>query len=55
MLTIADIGDEEIALITQIVREDGDRAITAASGKGKQLEGLETDMQIAIEILLEEI
>lgn len=55
MLALADIGDEEIALITQIVREDGERVTNAASGKGKQPEGLETDMQIAIKIFLEEI
>jgi len=55
MLAVADIGEQDIALIIQVLREDGDRALTATSGKGKEPEGLETDMQIAIKILLEEI
>jgi hypothetical protein len=55
MLTVADIREQDIALIIQVLREDGDRALTAASGKGKEPEGLETDLQIAIKIPLEEI
>lgn len=55
MSIVANIEDGDIELIIQVLREDGEQAMSAATGKGKQTEGLETDTQIAIRLLLEEL
>lgn len=55
MSTTAGIEDDNIVLIIQVLREDGETAMSAATGKGKQTEGFETDTQIAIGLFLEEL
>lgn len=55
MSITAGLEDDDITLIIQLLREDGENAMSAATGKGKQTEGLETDAQIAIGFLLEEL
>lgn len=55
MSITADIDDDDIVLIIRVLREDGEKAMSAATGKGKQTEGFETDTQIAIGFLMEEL
>ncbi|OTB02472.1 hypothetical protein M426DRAFT_62150 [Hypoxylon sp. CI-4A] len=47
--------DENNALILQLLREDADEVMSAALGKGKQPEGLETDAQVSFRLFLEEL
>ncbi|KAL1871635.1 hypothetical protein Daus18300_004635 [Diaporthe australafricana] len=51
----AQVGDEDIALIIQLLLEDAEEALSAATGKGKQPSGTETDKQIAIKLYLEDL
>lgn len=55
MAITAGIEDEDMVLIIKMLREDGEEAMSAAVGKGKQTQGFETDTQIAMRFLLEEL
>ncbi|RYP17646.1 hypothetical protein DL767_009972 [Monosporascus sp. MG133] len=53
--TFSQMDDEDIVLIIKLLQEDGQVAIDAAQGKGKQPEGAETDQDLAFKLLLEEL
>ncbi|GAW23835.1 hypothetical protein ANO14919_134120 [Xylariales sp. No.14919] len=52
---LAQIDDENVALIIQLLQEDSERMVSAALGKGKQLEGTQTDTQMAFDLFTEEL
>lgn len=52
---IAQMDDENAALIFRLLREDGEEAILSVTGKGKRPVGTETDAQVAFNLYLEEI
>ncbi|KAI0010911.1 hypothetical protein F4779DRAFT_616175 [Xylariaceae sp. FL0662B] len=47
--------DEDTTLIIQLLREDAQEAESIVTGKGKEAEGSETDMQIAFKLFQEEL
>ncbi|KAI1648258.1 uncharacterized protein F4817DRAFT_334429 [Daldinia loculata] len=49
------MGDEDIALAFRLMQEDAEQFITTTTRKGKQVEGSETDAQMAFNLLLEEL
>ncbi|KAI1171298.1 hypothetical protein F4777DRAFT_565982 [Nemania sp. FL0916] len=49
------IDDEDLALIVKLLQTDSEDVVSAATGKGKQPEGAETDAQVAINFFLEEL
>lgn len=53
--TLAQMEEIDVALIIQILQEDGQEAVSAAVGKGKQPVGSVTDAQVALDLFLEEI
>ncbi|KAJ2999212.1 hypothetical protein NUW58_g67 [Xylaria curta] len=55
MSTFGYIDDEGVALIIQLLRQDSQEIVSTAIGKGKQLEGTETDTQVAFNLFIEEL
>ena len=49
------IGDEDLVLMLQLLRQDSREALSAATRKGKQLQGTETDSQLAFNLFQEEL
>ncbi|KAI1769902.1 hypothetical protein F4818DRAFT_456466 [Hypoxylon cercidicola] len=47
--------DQSLTLALELLREDAQEVMSAATGKGKQLEGVETDTQLALRLFLEEL
>ncbi|KAI1159447.1 hypothetical protein F5B18DRAFT_588956 [Nemania serpens] len=53
--TLAQADDEGIALIIQLLQQDGEEVASAAIGKGKQPEGTMTDTQVAFSLFVTEL
>lgn len=53
--TLAQAYDEDIALIIQLLEQDGEEAASAAIGKGKLPEGTMTDTQVAFSLFMDEL
>ncbi|KAF2967688.1 hypothetical protein GQX73_g5854 [Xylaria multiplex] len=53
--TLAQINDEDLDLIIQLLQQDGEEVLSAAIGKGKQPEGIVTDAQAAFNLFIEEL
>lgn len=51
---MADTDNATVALILQLLNEDGQTATADLFGKGKQADGTETDAQMAMRLFLEE-
>ncbi|KAI8958631.1 hypothetical protein F5Y11DRAFT_359848 [Daldinia sp. FL1419] len=49
------MGDEDIALAFRLMQEDAEQFMSTTTRKGKQVEGSETDAQMAFNLLLEEL
>ncbi|KAI0119270.1 hypothetical protein F4814DRAFT_234338 [Daldinia grandis] len=49
------MGDEDIALVFRLMQEDAEQFMSTTTRKGKQVEGSETDAQMAFNLLLEEL
>ncbi|KAI1100161.1 hypothetical protein F4804DRAFT_344958 [Jackrogersella minutella] len=48
------MGDEDIALVCRLMQEDAEEFLSNSTRKGKQVEGSETDVQVAFRLFLEE-
>ncbi|KAJ3579468.1 hypothetical protein NPX13_g1094 [Xylaria arbuscula] len=55
MSAFAHLKDEDIAVIIQLLQEDGEEIMSAATRKGKQPEGTMTDTQVAFNSFMEEL
>ncbi|RYC62010.1 hypothetical protein CHU98_g4193 [Xylaria longipes] len=53
--TFVQVDDEDFALIIQLLQQDGKEVVSAAIGKGKQPEGIETDTEVAFNLFIEEL
>ncbi|KAI0532787.1 hypothetical protein GGR58DRAFT_488866 [Xylaria digitata] len=53
--TFAQFNDEDLALVIQLLQQDGEEVVSAAIGKGKQPEGIVTDTQAAFNLFMEEL
>ncbi|GAP89465.1 putative IBR finger domain protein [Rosellinia necatrix] len=51
----AQVSDEDIALIIQLLKQDGEDIVSATIGKGKQPEGTMTDTQAAFNLFMREL
>ncbi|KAI0145435.1 hypothetical protein GGR57DRAFT_480191 [Xylariaceae sp. FL1272] len=49
------VDDADLTLIVELLQQDCRDAVSAAIGKGKQIEGTKTDTQVAFDLLLEEL
>lgn len=52
---MAQMDDEDAALIIKILLRDGEEVISSAEGKGKRIAGDETDAEVAFNLYLEEV